>query len=441
MTVEIVPVGGLGEVGKNMTAIGFDGTYVVVDMGIRLESILGFDDVNIGTMSRKELIRMDGIPDDSSIRNKNVVAILLTHGHLDHIGAIGKLAHAYDAPIYGTPFTVELAKHVVREEQAFRITNEFKKVKPGGTVDIGDLQVEFIEATHSIPQTTFVAVHGPDGSVLCASDFKLDDEPLLGPTTNYDRLRSLANDGLLAVLVGAVRVDEAGPTPSESHAREMLRKSMRDAASGRKAVMVTTFSSHIARVKSIVDISYEIGRTPVLLGRSLHRYCMTAIELGLVEFPPDLQIHGNPKSVRNVLKRVKRSREDYVLLVTGHQGEPTALLTRIADERLPLKVEKDDEVIFSASIIPSPLNISNRELLETKLRAQGARIRRDVHVSGHAGRSDTKEFLKLVAPEHIIPCHGTFDKLGIVADIGRELGYDNEQLHLMRNGERLNLGA
>jgi ribonuclease J len=441
MTVEIVPLGGLGEVGKNMTAIGFDGTYVLVDMGIRLETILGFDDVNIGTMGREELIRMDGIPDDSSLRDRNVVAILLTHGHLDHIGAIGKLAHAYDAPIYGTPFTVELAKYVVQEERAFKVTNEFRKVRPGGTVDVGDLRAEFIEATHSIPQSTLVAVHGPDGAVLCASDFKLDDEPPLGPGMNYDRLRSLANDGLLAALVGAVRVDEVGPTPPEVHAQEMLRKSMSDAASGRKAVVVTTFSSHIARVKSIVDISYEIGRTPVVLGRSLHRYCMTAVELGLVEFPPDLQIHGNPKSVRNALKKVKDSREDYVLLVTGHQGEPTALLTRIADERLPLRIGKGDEVIFSASIIPNPLNISNRELLETKLRAQGARVRRDVHVSGHAGRSDTKEFIKLVAPEHLVPCHATFDKLGIVGDIGRELGYDNEQLHLLRNGERLSLGA
>lgn len=441
MTVEIVPLGGLGEVGKNMTAIGFDGTYVVVDMGIRLETILGFDEVNIGTMSRKELINMNGIPDDSSLRDENVIAILLTHGHLDHIGAIGKLAHAYDAPIYGTPFTVELAKHVVQEERAFRVTNEFRKVRPGGTVDVGDLQAEFIEATHSIPQTTLVAVHGPDGAVLCASDFKLDDNPLLGPGMNYDRLKGLASDGLIAALVGAVRVDEIGPTPSEAHAQEMLRKTMSDAASGRKAVVVTTFSSHIARVKSIVDLSYEIGRTPLVLGRSLYRYCTTAVELGLVEFPSDLQIHGNPRSVRKVLKEVRGSREDYVLLVTGHQGEPTALLTRIADERLPFKVKKGDEVIFSASIIPNPLNISNRELLETKLRAQGARVHRDVHVSGHAGRSDTKEFIKLVAPEHIVPCHGTFDKLGIVTDIGRELGYDNEQLHLLRNGERLSLGA
>jgi len=439
--VEVIPLGGLGEVGKNMTAIGFDGTYVIVDMGIKLESILGFDDANIGDMGRAELINIDGIPDDSQLRDKRVAAILLTHGHLDHIGAIGKLAGQYKAPIYGAPFTIELVKDVIREEKNFKITNELRTVEPGDEVEIGNIRAEFIRITHSIPQTACVAVRAPDGTVLCASDFKLDDEPLLGPTTDRGRLGELSNDGPVVALIGAVRLDEEGPTPSESHARDMLRETMDEAMSGGKGVLATTFSSHIARVRSIVELSYEFGRTPVLLGRSLRKYCSTAMDLGLVKFPPELGIHGRPNSIRNAMKKVRGPRKDYVLVVTGHQGEPNSVLTRIADKELPFKVKKNDEVIFSASVIPNPLNISNREILETKLKIQGARIHRDIHVSGHAGRRDTLEFIELVKPEHLIPCHSTVDKLEVLADIGRGAGYSDDQIHILRNGQGVNLGG
>ena len=441
MVVEILPLGGLGEIGKNMTAIGFDGRYVVVDMGIRLDSILGFEDADIGSMGREELININGIPDDAALRNRDIEAIVLTHGHLDHIGAIGKLAHAYNAPIYGTPFTIELAKHVIREERAFKVKNELKTVMPGEVVYANGIKLEFIGATHSILQTIFLAVHGPEGAVLCASDFKLDDEPLLGNKTDYNRLKKLANDGLLAAMVGAVRVDEPGPTGSEAHARNMLQEVMKEATANEDAVLATTFSSHIVRIKSIVDLSFKLGRTPVLLGRSLCNYCTAATRVGLVKFPPELHIHGRPNAVRNLIRKIENSRKDYVILATGHQGEPTALLTRIADKKLPFKIRKGDEVIFSASVIPNPINESNRELLETKLRAQGAHVYKGVHVSGHAGRCDTAEFIKLVGPEHLIPCHSTVDKLKIVADIGRELGYSNEQLHILQNGRCLRLGG
>jgi len=441
MSIKILPLGGLGEVGKNMTAVGFDGTYVIVDMGIKLESILGFDDANIGEMGKSELINIDGIPDDTPIRRKKVAAILLTHGHLDHIGAVGKLAHGYNAPIYGTPFTVELVKDVIREEKVFRVTNELRCVNPGETVEIGNLSAEFIQVTHSIPQTCAVAIRGPDGSVLCASDFKLDDKPLLGPTTDIQSLKRLANDGPVAALVGAVRLEEEGPTPSESKARLMLREVMDSAASGGGAVLVTTFSSHIARLRSVVELSYELGRIPILLGRSLERYCLSAMKLGLVDFPEELGIYGRPNLVRRVLREVRGTREDYVLVVTGHQGEPNSVLTRIADGKLPFKIKKKDEVIFSASVIPNPLNISNRELLETKLHIQGARIHRDVHVSGHAGRKDTRKFIELVNPEYLIPCHGTYDKLEILANMGREMGYPKDRIPILQNGRMLVLGG
>jgi ribonuclease J len=220
----------------------------------------------------------------------------------------------------------------------------------------------------------------------------------------------------------------------------MLRDVMRKADSDSNSILVTTFSSHIARIKSIVDISFEIGRTPVVLGRSLHEYCSTASRVGLVDFPPELHIHGRPNAVRNVLREVEKFRGEYVLILTGHQGEPTSLLTRISDRDLPFKVREGDEIIFSASVIPNPMNESNRRILEAKLLAQGAHIYRDVHVSGHAGRKDTKEFIKMLCPEHLIPCHGTEDGLKIVADIGREIGYSKDQIHMLHNGEKLRLG-
>jgi len=439
MTVEILPLGGLGEVGKNMTAIGFDGNYIIVDMGIRLDSIMAFEDAELGEMSREELININGIPDDRSIRKRKVQAIVFTHGHLDHIGAVGKLASAYNAPIYGTPFTLELVKRVIREERVFKVKNERRAVMPGDSVEVDDIEFEFIPAAHSILQTVFVAARGANETILCASDFKLDEEPLIGSKTDRTRLKQLASDGLLAALVGAIRVDEPGPTPSEGHAREMLREAMGEASSTGEAVLVTTFSSHITRLKSIVDLSFELGRTPVLVGRSLRNYCTAAIDLGLVDFPPELRIHGRPNAVHNLLREIEKSKGDYVLVCTGHQGEPTSVLSRIANGQLPFKVRRGDEVIFSASVIPNPINESNRELLETKLRAQGASIHRDVHVSGHAGRIDTKEFLEFAKPEHLIPCHSTMDKLRLMAELGRELGYPNGHLHLLRNGSCLRL--
>jgi len=440
LTVEILPVGGLGEVGKNMTALGFDGDYIIVDMGIRLDSIMAFEDAEIGKMSREELININGIPDDNILRGRKVKAIVLTHGHLDHIGAVGKLAHAYNAPIYGTPFTIELTKRLLREESGFKIKNELISVNLGDSVKNHGIDIEFINATHSILHTAFVLAKKGDDSVLFASDFKLDEQPLLGERTDRARLKRLASEGLLAALVGAIRLDEQGPTKSEAHAREMLREVMSEACSNNGLVIATTFSSHIVRLKSIVDLAFEIGRTPVLVGRSLRNYCTAAMDLELVDFPPELSIHGRPNAVQNLLREINKSRSDFVLVCTGHQGEPTSVLSKIANGQLPLDVSDGDEVIFSASVIPNPINESNRELLETKLRAKGAHIYRGVHVSGHAGRVDTSEFIELIKPKNLVPCHSTSDKLRLMIELGKELGYTDDNLHQLRNGTSLILG-
>jgi len=441
LTVEILPVGGLGEVGKNMTAIGFDGRYVIVDMGIRLDSIMAFEDANIGEMGKEELISINAIPDDSVLRGRRVSAIVLTHGHLDHVGAVGKLARSYRAPIYGTPFTIEITKRLLREERTRLPINELRTVEPGDSIKVNGIEVEFLKVTHSILDTVALLLREGDSSVLCATDFKLDEEPILGYRTDRKRLKEIGDKGLLAALVGTVRVDEPGPTPSETWVRERLRDVMKEASATKGLVIATTFSSHIVRLKSIVDTALEFGRIPVMVGRSLRNYCTAALELGMVEFPEDMPIHGRPNAVQNLMKKVQSSRGDYLLICTGHQGEPTSVLTRIADRQLPVTISQGDEVIFSASVIPNPINESNRAILETKLRAQGAHIYRDVHASGHAGRVDTEEFLRMIRPEHLIPSHGTHDKLRCMMEISTEMGYPPEKVHQLRNGTSLMLGG
>lgn len=441
MTIEIMPLGGLGEIGKNMTALRLDDINIIVDMGIKLENILGLDDSDIGKMSREKLIEIGGIPNDSEFRNRDVSAILLTHGHLDHIGAIGKLAHEYEAPIYATPFTIELARHVIRDERVFDVKNELRSIENGEKIEVDGVEIEFIKGTHSIPQTALPAIHSSEGTVLCAVGFKLDEEPLLGDTTDYERLSQLNDNDPLISLICAVRADDPNPTPSEAHVKKMLKEEMVETSNRGKALFVTCFSTHIARIKSIIEISHEVGREPIILGRSIVRQCRTAIKLGIVDLPSDLIMCGRSGSVQNALEEIKDSRENYTVIATGHQGEPNAILSRIADDMTPFKIQGGDEVIFSASVIPNPLNEANRDLLEAKLEAQGAHIHRDVHASGHAGQPGTRELIKIVNPDHIVPVHGTPEKLGAVTNIGRKMGYSSNQLHLLENGKSLELNT
>lgn len=439
--LEVIPLGGMNEVGKNMTAVGFDGEYIIVDMGIRLDSILAFEDADIGKMSRSELININAIPDDATIRDKKVVAIVLTHGHLDHVGAVGKMASAYNAPIYGTPFTEGITKQIIKEERRPSLNKDLCRANPPGhTIHQGDISIEFIPVTHSILQTVLVLLRKGDDSILMASDFKLDDGPVLGYKTDMGRLREIGEEGLLAAMVGAIRVDEQGPTPSESHARDMLRGVMEEATDSQDLVIATTFSSHIARLKTVVDLAFENGRTPILVGRSMKNYTSIARGLDLVDFPTELRIHGRPNVARKALREIEVSRGDYVLICTGHQGEPTSVLSRIADGRIPPRIKRGDKLIFSASVIPNPINQSNRAILETKVEAQGASVHRDIHVSGHAAREDTIDFMKLIKPENVIPCHGTPEKLRAMAGLSREIGYAPENIHVFGNGTSLKLG-
>lgn len=428
--MEIIPVGGYEEVGRNMTALRSGSDVIIMDMGIRLDRVLIHEDTDISKMSHKELVSRGIIPDDSVISG-GVRAIVLTHGHLDHIGAISILAKKYRVPVIGTPYTVELARREVGK------THEIYPLEEGETMQLtADLSIEFVRMTHSIPQTVMLVVHAPDGSVVYANDFKLDDTPVLGEKPDYARLKQIGREGVKCLIVETTKVHEEGRTPSEQIAQKLVEDTLMK-TDEKKGLLVTTFSSHVARISSVANAAKKLGRVPVLLGRSMEKYVGMAERIKVVDLPGEAHLYGDPESVKQMLNRIAKEKEKYLVVVTGHQGEPDALLGKIAGKKFGFQIEKDDQVLFSADVIPNPINVANRFALETKLKMQGARLFKGAHVSGHAAREDHRDLLKMLQPENIIPCHGDLRMNASYAELAESVGYTlNKDLFLVRNGEK-----
>ncbi len=432
--MEIHAVGGYEEVGRNMTVITCGDDSIVVDMGIRLDRVLIHEDTDISKLSHEELAQRGIIPAMNG-EYGNVRAIVLTHGHLDHIGAVPLLAGKFpEAPIIGTPYTIEL----VRRELRGRAQNPLYVLEAGEVLQlIPEMSIEFVRITHSIPDTVFLVVHTREGSVAYLNDFKLDDNPVIGEKPDYRRIRELGREGLKALIIETTRVSNDGRTPSEQVARTLLEDTLLK-SSGEKGLIVTTFSSHIARLKSVVDIATKLDREPVLLGRSMEKYVGIAERKGIVDLPENTHIYGSKNAIKKVLRRVAKEKHRYLLIVTGHQGEPDALLTRIANQKVDYRIEEGDEVLFSADIIPNPINVAQRYAVETKLKLQGARLFKGLHVSGHASKEDHYDLLKMLQPEKVIPTHGTLEMQASYAELAESLGYTiNREVFLLRNGQRV----
>jgi ribonuclease J len=436
MAIKIHSVGGYSEVGKNMTCLEMNDDAVVFDQGLFLPPIVELEDSQRAKYDDKDLRRIDAIPDDTAIKNiqNKVRAILISHAHLDHVGAVPYMAKNYDAEVAGTPYTMDI-----------QLKNSLRTVTPNSSFMVKgkngkEYEVEFINVTHSTLQAALIAVHTDKGVVLYANDFKFDNTPIVGKAPNYDRLKELAKEGILALVVESIYADTERKTPSEKIARGLLEDVLLTTSNENSGIIVTTFSSHIARLKSIVDCGKMLNRKIIFLGRSLNRYVGAAERLNLAPFIKDITLVSYKHQLEKALKKVSSNRKEYMIVCTGHQGEPGSILDRLVHGKLPYNFNSSDHVIFSSSVIPSPINVANREQLEKRLKSKGVRIFTDVHVSGHCCREDLRDFIEMLQPKNIIPAHAELKKLTALAELATELGYKLvKDVHLLQDGQILNL--
>ncbi|OGH87249.1 MAG: hypothetical protein A2206_02920 [Candidatus Magasanikbacteria bacterium RIFOXYA1_FULL_40_8] len=301
-------------------------------------------------------------------------------------------------------------------------------------------KVEFINITHSTLQTSMIALHTDEGIVLYSNDFKLDNNPILGKKPNYERLKEIGKEGVKVMIVDSLYSGDERKTASEKVARTLLEEVMLTTNNEKAAVFVTTFSSHIARLKSIVEFGKQLNRRIIFLGRSLNKYVVSASKVDLCPFIHDIEIATYKNQLEKKLKLISKNRSQYLVVCTGHQGEPGSIMDRISRNKLPFQFENGDHAIFSSSVIPTKINIENRERLDQRLRKRGTRLFSNIHVSGHAGREDLRDFINMVNPEHIIPAHGSHDKISPMVSLGEELGYkNNKNIHLLNDRQKLDL--
>lgn len=430
MTIEICAVGGFSEIGKNMTAIRVGDEAVICDMGFYLPKIITYEEEegegSRAFLSKDELIKIDAIPDDRVIKDwrDNVKAIVLGHCHLDHIGAVPYMAEHYHCPVIGSPYTLEVLRTILADDK-LRIKNQLKPLNPGATIKVSDnITIEFINMTHSTLQTVMIAIHTKEGIIVYANDYKFDNHPVIGKKPDYERLRELGNSGKVkALIVESLYADARMKTPSEKVAKEMLGDVMLGVDNKGHAVFVTTFASHIARLQSIVEFGQKLKRRVVFLGRSMHKYLAAAERLKLIDFTKKAEIVWLAGDIKKKLRDISANPEKYLVICTGNQGEPKAILTKLAMKDLPFEFRRGDIVIFSCRTIPAAINIANRGVLEDRLSRKGVRLFKDIHVSGHASREDHRDLIDMLKPKYIIPSHGDVSRLTPLADLASEMGY------------------
>jgi len=386
------------------------------------------------------------LPDDL-VLDKNgwtnkVKAIVIGHAHLDHLGALPYLAHRYpQAEIIATPFTMAVLDEILEGDKIV-LRNKRRIVKEDSTYVLngssGQIRMEFIHTTHSTLQCVFVAMHTSEGTFFYALDFKFDNYPVIGDPPRYNKLRDLGRKGVKVLVLDSLYSGKERKTPSERIARNLVEEAMTTVRDRKSAMIVTTFSSHIARLKSIVDFGKKTGRQIIFIGRSLNKYVAAAIKVGQCPFRKEVTMIKFRKQVDSFLKKVDRERGKYLIVCTGHQAEPGSILDRIANDETPLKLREGDNIIFCSSVIPDPVNINARDRMDKKLRRRGVRIQTDVHVSGHGAREDMRDLVNLLKPKHIIPAHGTLQQETPMIELAGEMGYKfGDTSHLSPNGKIL----
>ncbi len=449
--MEVCTVSGYDEVGKNMTAVKIGEDVIIFDAGIHLPALVELqekdkDETDNEPYSEEELRKAGALPDDEVLdrigwRDK-VRAIIIGHSHLDHIGAVPYIAHRYpNAKIIGSPFTMEFLETTLRDER-INLPNQRIKVNENSSYIIkgksGSYKAELIHATHSTLQCVFIALHTPEGIFFYTLDFKFDNHPVIGEPPNYKRMMELGKKGIDVLVADSLYSGTEKRTPSERIARDLVEDAIMSVHDRKSALVISTFSSHIARLKSIVEFGRKTGREVVFLGRSLDRYITCAVNVKQCSFRRNIRIFKYKKQINAFLRKVNASKGKYLVVCTGHQAEPSSVLDRIVKGETPLKLTDGDNVIFSSSIIPTKVNIDARAEMDKKLKKSGVRIQSDIHVSGHGSREDLRDLLQMLKPRHLIPAHGEHRLTTPMVELASELGYKaGETVHLSSNGKVL----
>ncbi len=443
--MEICTVGGYEEVGKNMTAVKVGEDVILFDAGIYLPPLVELQEQESQVNYTENMLRAaKAIPNDLVLDKlgwtDKVRAIVVGHAHLDHVGGLPYLAHRYPkAEIITSPFTMAVLEGILKDEKV-SMRNRRRVVNENTIYNIkgksGNIKLEFINTTHSTIQCFFIAWHSNEGVFFYGLDFKFDNHPIIGLPPNYKRLKELGKQGVKCLVVDALYSDTDRRTASERIARNLLEDALGNIHDKNSALFITTFSSHIARLKSIVEFGQKTGRKIVFLGRSLNKYVEAAIKVNQCTFRNKIEVIRYRRQINSLLKRVEDNRGKYLVVCTGHQGEKGSILDRIVQGETPFKFRMGDNLIFSSSVIPVSVNINAREKLDGKLRRQGVRLQTDIHVSGHGGREDLRDLLDMLKPQHLIPAHGSLKQEAPLIDLAKEMGYKfQENSHLSSDGK------
>ncbi|WP_291580801.1 ribonuclease J [Clostridium sp. UBA6640] len=413
--IKIIPLGGLNEIGKNLTVIEYKNDIVVIDCGLKFpdDDMLGIDVV---------------IPDvHYLIKNRErVKGIFLTHGHEDHIGALPYILKQINVPVYGTKLTLGIVQTKLKEHGLLSSV-ELKYVKPKDIVKLENVSVEFIRTSHSIADSVAIAIHTPLGVVLHTGDFKIDFTPIDGCVADLTRFAELGKRGVTAMLADSTNVERPGYTMSESTVGESFEKIF-FTAKGR--IIVATFASNIHRIQQIIEAASRHGRKVAVSGRSMENIMAVAIELGYIKLEKDILINIDAIS--------KYNDNQIVIITTGSQGEPMSALSRMASsDHKKVNISEGDTVIISATPIPGNEKLISKVI--NQLFKKGAQVIYEVHVSGHACQEELKLMQILVKPKFFIPVHGEYRHLKQHGELAMKLGLPEKNVYIGENGDVIEL--
>ncbi|MDD2483572.1 MAG: ribonuclease J [Eubacteriales bacterium] len=415
--VKLIPLGGLGEIGKNITVLEYKDDILVIDCGLAFpdDEMFGIDIV---------------IPDFSYLvkNSEKIRGVILTHGHEDHIGAIPYLLKELDVPLYGTRLTLGLVENKLKEHG---ITAKTNVIKAGQTLKLGVFNIETLRMTHSVADALGFAIETPAGVVFHTGDFKIDYTPLDGEPIDLQQLARIGSKGVLLMLADSTNAERKGYTPSEKTVGVTLENIFRNSTS---RILAATFASNVHRLQKIIDTAVMFNRKVAISGRSMVNVVSLATEIGYLKIPANVLVDINK------IKNIKDS--ELVIITTGSQGEPMSALSRMAaNEHKAVQIKKGDMVILSSSPIPgNEKTVSN---IVNKLLEKGAEVIysdiADIHVTGHACAEELKLVHMLIKPKFFMPVHGEYRHLREHGKIAENLGMQKEKIFILSNGETLSL--